>query len=112
VFQVATDKFIRDQPEALRGFLADFVQGLNWYYDPANRARALELASGLTKSPKEVLDTYFATPRDYYRDRNGCVTVQAVQRPIDAMFEYKLIDRHVDAAKYMKLQYLPKPCAT
>jgi sulfonate transport system substrate-binding protein len=111
VFQVATDKFIREQPDILRAFLADFVQGLDWYYDPANRAKALELASGLTKSPKEALDSYFATPRDYYRDRNGCVSVSAVQKPIDAMVEYKLIDRHVDAAKYMKLQYLPKPCA-
>jgi hypothetical protein len=37
----------------------------------ANRQKALEFASGLTKSPKEVLDAYFATSRDYYRDRNG-----------------------------------------
>jgi sulfonate transport system substrate-binding protein len=64
----------------------------------------------LTKSPKEVLATYFITPRDYYRDRNGCVSAAAVQKPIDAMVEYKLIDRPVDAAKYMKLQFLPKAC--
>jgi sulfonate transport system substrate-binding protein len=51
VFQVATDKFIREQPDILRAFLADFVQGLDWYYNPANRQKALELASGLTKSP-------------------------------------------------------------
>jgi NitT/TauT family transport system substrate-binding protein len=111
VFQVATNKFIREQPDVLRAFLEDFVQGLAWYYDPANRQKALELASGLTKSPKEVLDSYFITPRDYYRDRNGCVPASAVQKPIDAMVEYKLIDKPVDAAKYMKLQYLPKPCA-
>jgi sulfonate transport system substrate-binding protein len=112
VFQVATDKFIREQPDILRAFLQDFVQGLEWYYDPANREKAIELAAGLTKMSKEVLNTYFITPRDYYRDRNGCVPVSAVQKPIDAMVEYKLIDRPVDAAKYMKLQYLPKPCST
>ncbi|HEY1363006.1 MAG TPA: ABC transporter substrate-binding protein [Xanthobacteraceae bacterium] len=110
VFQVATDKFIREHPEALRAFLEDFVQGLDWYYNPANREKALELAAGLTKSPKEVLASYFMTGRDYYRDRNGCVSVSAVQKPIDAMLEYKLLDRPVDAARYMKLQYLPKPC--
>jgi sulfonate transport system substrate-binding protein len=112
VFQVATDKFIREQPEALHAFLDDYVQGLAWYYDPANREKAMELAAGLTKMPKEVLNTYFITPRDYYRDRNGCVSVSAVQKPIDAMVEYNLIDRRVDAAKYLKLQYLPKPCST
>ena len=111
VFQVATDKFIREQPDALRAFLDDFVQGLAWYYDPANREKAMELAAGLTKMPKEVLNTYFLTARDYYRDRNGCVSVSAVQKPIDAMVEYNLIDRRVDAAKYLKLQYLPNPCS-
>src|SRR5262245_51778369 len=103
IFQVATNKFIREQPDALRAFLADYVQGLAWYYDPANREKALELAAGLTKSPKEVLASYFITPRDYYRDPNGCVTAATVQKPIDAMVEYKLIDRPVDAAKYLQL---------
>jgi ABC-type nitrate/sulfonate/bicarbonate transport system substrate-binding protein len=111
IFQVATNKFIRAQPDALRAFLADYVQGLAWYYDGANREKALELAAGLTKSPKEVLASYFITPRDYYRDPNGCVTAATVQKPIDAMVEYKLIDRPIDAAKYLQLQYLPKPCA-
>jgi len=111
VFQVATDKFMREQPDVLRAFLEDFILGLAWYYDPANREKAIELAAGLTKSPKEVLESYFITPRDYYRDRNGCLSVSAVQTPIDAMVEYKLIDRPIDAAKYIKLQYLPRPCS-
>jgi len=111
IFQVATDKFIREQPDALRAFLADFVEGLGWYYDPPNREKALELVAGFIKSPKEVLASYFITARDYYRNRDGCVAASALQKPIDAMVEYKLIDRSVDAAKYLKLQYLPKACA-
>jgi NitT/TauT family transport system substrate-binding protein len=110
VFQVATNKFIREQPDALRAFLDDFVQGLAWYYDPANREKALDLVAGFTKSPREVLASYFITPRDYYRDPNGCVGVAAVQKPIDAMVEYNLINKPVDAAKYVKMQYLPKAC--
>ncbi|HEY1543982.1 MAG TPA: ABC transporter substrate-binding protein [Xanthobacteraceae bacterium] len=109
-FQVATDKFIREKPEVLRAFLDDFVQGLAWYYNPANREKALDLVAAFTKGPRDVLATYFITPRDYYRDPNGCVSVAAVQKPIDAMVEYKLIAKPVDASKYMKLQYLPKPC--
>jgi sulfonate transport system substrate-binding protein len=112
VFQVATDKFIREQPDVLRAVLEDFILGLAWYYDPANREKAIELAADMTKSSKEILESYFITPRDYYRDRNGCLSVSAVQTPIDAMVEYKLIDRPVDAAKYLKLQYLPRPCST
>jgi sulfonate transport system substrate-binding protein len=111
-FQVATDKFIREQPDVLRAFLDDFVQGLAWYYNPANRDKALDLVAGFTKSPREVLASYFITPHDYYRDPNGCVSAAVIQKPIDAMLEYQLIDKPVDAAKYLKLQYLPKPCAT
>jgi NitT/TauT family transport system substrate-binding protein len=103
---------MREQPDALRALLADFVAGLAWYYDPKNRDKAIELVAAFTKSPKEVISSYFITPHDYYRDPNGCLSAAVVQKPIDAMLEYQLIDRPVDAAKYMRLQFLPKPCGT
>lgn len=112
IFQVATNKFIKENPEAVRGFLADYVTGLNWYYDKANRKKALELVSGLTKSPVEVLDGYFATGRDYFRDPNGCLTANVIQKPIDAMVSENLVPTKVDASKYLNLSFLPKPCAT
>ncbi len=111
IFQVANNKFLKDNPEAVRGFLADYVDGLKWYYDKANREKAIELVSAFTKSPKDVLDSYFVTERDYYRDPNGCLAAEAVQKPIAAMVEEKLIDRSIDAAKYLDLSYLPHPCA-
>ena len=111
IFQVATSKFVKEHPDAVRGFLADYVAGLNWYYDKANRTKAIELVAGLTKSPKDVLNGYFATSRDYYRDPNGCVSAEAIQKPINAMVEEKLIPQKVDASKYLNLSYLPKPCA-
>jgi NitT/TauT family transport system substrate-binding protein len=112
IFQVAATSFLNANKEAVRGFLADYVIGLNWYYDKANRAKALELVSGLTKSPVEVLDGYFATGKDYYRDPNGCVPAIAVQSPIDAMVAEGLIPEKLDAAKYLDLSLLPRPCAT
>jgi NitT/TauT family transport system substrate-binding protein len=112
IFQVAASNFLNANKEAVRGFLADYVTGLNWYYDKANRARALELVSGLTKSSVEVLDGYFATGKDYYRDPNGCVPSIAIQKPIDAMLAEGLISGKVDAAKYLNLSLLPNPCAT
>jgi NitT/TauT family transport system substrate-binding protein len=112
IFQVARTEFLNANKEAVRGFLADYVAGLNWYYDKANRTKAIELVAGLTKSPKEVLDSYFATGSDYYRDPNGCVPAVAIQKPIDAMVQEQLIPAKVDAAKYLDLSYLPKPCKT
>jgi NitT/TauT family transport system substrate-binding protein len=112
IFQVARTEFLKKNEDAVRGFLADYVTGLNWYYDKANRSKAIELVAAFTKSPKEVLDSYFATGSDYYRDQNGCVPAIAIQKPIDAMIEEKLIPRPVDAAKYLTLSYLPRPCST
>ena len=68
--------------------------------------------NAFTKSPKEVLESYFATGSDYYRDPNGCVPAIAIQKPIDAMVEEKLIPQPVDASKYLALSYLPRPCST
>ena len=68
--------------------------------------------SALTKSPVAVLDSYFATGKDYYRDPNGCLPVTAIQTPIDAMVAEGLISEKVDAAKYLDLSLLPRPCAT
>ena len=109
-FMAASDPFIKAHPDALKALLADYVTALDWYYDPKNRDKALELVSGVMKSSKEVLGTYFLTGGDYYRDRNGCVSQKALQTPMDAMFEHKLIDKAVDSAKYLNLKYLPKPC--
>jgi sulfonate transport system substrate-binding protein len=112
-FMVATNKFVGEQPDVLRAIVEDYVTGLAWYYDPANREKALEIVANFMKSSKDVLATYFLLPgKDYYRDRNGCVSVPALQKPIDAMVENLLISERIDASKYIKMQFLPRPCST
>jgi len=79
--------------------------------DPANRKKAVEITAEFTKSPADVLDSYFMTERDYYRDRNGCVAVATIQRPIDAMQSEGLIERPVSISDYLNMSYLPFPCS-
>jgi len=50
------------------------------------------------------LSRHFATQRDYFRDPNGCVPAVAIQKPIDAMVEEKLIDQRVE---FRLSQYQP-----
>ncbi|HEY5340140.1 MAG TPA: ABC transporter substrate-binding protein [Candidatus Aquilonibacter sp.] len=110
IFQVASTNFLKAHPAAVRAFLADYVTGLQWYYNRRNRPRALEVVSELTKSPIPVLDSYLMTSKDYYRNPNGCVFQNTIQTPIDAMVAEKFIPKSVDAAKYIDLSYLPHPC--
>ena len=110
IFHVATNNFLKANREAVRAFLSDYVLGLKWFYDPANRKRAIEITSEFTKSPASVLDQYFMTERDYYRDRDGCVSAEVIQRPVDGMQREGLIDKPVKIADYMDLSLLPGQC--
>jgi NitT/TauT family transport system substrate-binding protein len=110
IFQVATNSFLKAHPDAVKAFLADYVRGLHWYYDKANRSKAIDLIADFTKSPKDVLNSYFATSRDYYRDPNACISAGLIQKPIDAMVGEKLIAQTVDVAKYINTSYLPAAC--
>lgn len=110
IFHVVTNEFLKSNRRAVQAFLEDYVHGLKWFYDPANRKRAVELTAEFTKTPASVLDSYFMTPRDYYRDRDGCVPAELIQRPVDAMHREGLIDRPVKIADYMDLSLLPGQC--
>lgn len=112
IFQVATANFARSNPAVLRAFLDDYVRGLKWFYDPSNRERAVDIVSAFTKSPKDILNSYFTTDKDYYRDVNGCVTAPLIQKPIDAMVDEKLVESRVDVTQYLDLSFLPNPCGT
>jgi sulfonate transport system substrate-binding protein len=111
IFQVVTNEFLKSNSQAVKSFLADYVRGLQWFYDPGNRRKAIEVTAEFTKSPADVLDSYFMTERDYYRDRNGCVSVAAIQAPIDAMHNEGFIDRAVKVSDHLDMSYLPFPCS-
>ncbi len=110
IFHVVTNNFLRANRGAVSAFLSDYVTGLKWLYDPANRKRAVEITAEFTKSPAAVLEQYFMTARDYYRDRDGCVKAELIQTPVDAMLREGLIDKPVRMADYLDLSLLPGQC--
>jgi len=109
---VATRGFIKSQRAAVSAFLSDYVRGLQWFYDPANRKQAIALTADFTKSPPELLDSYFLTNKDYYRDRNGCVNAELIQRPVDAMAEQGLIPQPMKITDYLDASLLPGTCTS
>ena len=110
IFQAATNDFLKAHPEAVRAWLADYVDGLRWMYDPANRKTVVDLAASLSKSPPEVVDSYFLTQKDYFRDPKACIGAALFQPSIDAMVKEGLIARSIDAAAYIDTSYLPAAC--
>ncbi|HEY7248124.1 MAG TPA: ABC transporter substrate-binding protein [Xanthobacteraceae bacterium] len=111
IFQVVTDAFLKKNREAVKSYLADYVRGLQWFSDPANRKKAIEITADFTKSPADVLASYFMTKGDYYRDPHGCVAAKVIQTPIDAMASEGLIDKSVKVTDHLNLGLLPYPCS-
>jgi NitT/TauT family transport system substrate-binding protein len=61
----------RTNKDAIKGFLAAYAKGVDWYYDPKNRAEAIPiLISYLKSDPKDVAETYdfFAKLRAFSRE--------------------------------------------
>ncbi|QAA94674.1 ABC transporter substrate-binding protein [Pollutimonas thiosulfatoxidans] len=109
IFHVATNKFLAEHPAAVRAFLADYVRGLQWFYDPANREKAIALCAELTRASPEKL-SYFMTNHDYYRDPNACVSAELIQRPIDGMVEHGFLAQNINVADHFDASYLPGAC--
>ena len=112
VYHTARTEFLQKEPAAVKAFLEDYITGLNWLYQPENRAKAIELTANLTKSPASALETYFMLPNnDYYRDRGGCLKASSLQFVADAMVQEGLLTEKVDMTKYVDLSFLPGSCA-
>jgi NitT/TauT family transport system substrate-binding protein len=110
VFMAARNEFIKEHRGAVKAWAEDYVTMLQWLYTPANRAKAVEVTAAFTKSSAKVLDTYFLTPKDYYRNPTGCIGPQNVQPAIDAMVKEGFLPGPVDMGKYIDTSFLPHPC--
>ncbi|QRG09085.1 ABC transporter substrate-binding protein [Xanthobacter dioxanivorans] len=111
IFQAATNQILTTQPAAVRAWLADYVDGLHWLHDPANRKEAVAVVAEVAKSTPEVVDTYFATKSDYYRDLNGCLSSDLLQSQVDAMVDQGFLAKRIEIKNYVDMSYLPHPCA-
>ena len=110
IFQTVSNNFLKANPAAVKAYLADYVEGIHWLYQPENRQKAIELTAELTKSPRAALESYFLTSNDYYRDRNGCISATLLQQTVDALVENDLLPSRVDMSKHVDTSYLPLPC--
>lgn len=110
VFMAARNEYLKQHRDVVKAWLADYVGMLHWLYTPENRATAVREVAKFTKSPEDVLKTYFLTPRDYYRDRNGCITEANVQPAIDAMVKEGFLASRVEMGKFIDTSMLPYPC--
>jgi ABC-type nitrate/sulfonate/bicarbonate transport system substrate-binding protein len=90
----------------VRAFLEDWVIASEWM--TKNRAEAMEVYAQVTRIPKELLQEYFLTTKDYYYPPEGLPNVPAIQKVFDHLLETKEIVKRLDARQVVDLRYHPK----
>jgi NitT/TauT family transport system substrate-binding protein len=91
----------RTNKDAIKGFLATYTKGVDWLYDPANRAEAIPiLISYLKSDPKDVADTYdfFVKLRAF--DRIGTVEGSGVENYLAILKQQGDLEGGTDLARF------------
>jgi ABC-type nitrate/sulfonate/bicarbonate transport system substrate-binding protein len=104
---VARASFIEKNRAALTDFMEDALRQERWYLDPANHAEAVKIAAGITKTPPERWDSWLfkkdGEKGDYYRNPDGKLNVEALQKVIDLQVQYGFVKQNIDVKKYVDL---------
>jgi sulfonate transport system substrate-binding protein len=94
--------FIDKNRAALVDYMEDLLRVVKWYIDPKNHDAAAEIASKLTKAPKERFGWLF-TKQDNYRDPNMLPDLDALQHNVDTVRDLGFVKKHIDIKKYADL---------
>jgi len=110
-FWAARQDFLARNRAAVIDFMEDFMRAQRWFYDPANRAAALQIVSAFTKSPPAYYDGYIWTHRDYFRDPRGIPNLGALQHSIDVQVELGFLKAPLDVKAYADLSLVEQAAA-
>jgi sulfonate transport system substrate-binding protein len=108
---VARNDFLEENPDAAKSFLADWVAGLQWLAAEENRDEAMAIISDVSKTDIAVLDLFYGTERDYFRNTDGCPSAPALQAGVDAMVAVDYLEESVDIESLVDVSHLPDPDA-
>ena len=95
--------FIAQHRAALIDFFEDWQRAVRWYYDPKNRAEALQILSDFTKQPPSAYEDWLFTKKDYYRSLEVLPNVKALQNNLNVQKELGLLKISIDVKKYADL---------
>jgi NitT/TauT family transport system substrate-binding protein len=102
---VVRQSFIEKNHAALADFMEDALRQERWYFDPANHAEAVKIAAAVTKSPPERWDSWLfrkdGQNGDYYRNPDGRIDAEALQKVIDLQVQHGFLKQPIDVKNYV-----------
>ena len=103
IFWTARDEFLKKNHDALVDFFEDQQRALRWYLDPANRKEALAIIGGFTKRPPKSFDPWLFTKKDFYRDPNSELNVEALRKNIALQHELGFLKQKINVDEYVDM---------
>jgi ABC-type nitrate/sulfonate/bicarbonate transport system substrate-binding protein len=101
---LASEKFIAQQPAALRAFLADLVRATQHYVKNPKEARQDLVDSKMVATPIDV----FLTMRDYERPLDARVDLEAFKGMVADLNKYGFTSKPVNLTAVVDNSFLPK----
>jgi len=99
------EKFLKQHPDVVRAFLADYVAVTKYYLANTDQAKRDLSKAGFVRTPVEV----YVKNADWKRDPDGRVDVESLRKLSTFMLEkLKWLEKPVNADEMADLSYLPK----
>jgi sulfonate transport system substrate-binding protein len=103
---VARAGFLEKNRAQLADFFEDYVRGIRWFLDPANRVAAVQKIADFNKQPASIYLPYLFTTEDYYRDANARPDLDALQHNMRTQREFGFLNADIDVQRYTDLSFI------
>jgi NitT/TauT family transport system substrate-binding protein len=110
-FWAMRESFIKQHRAAVVDLLEDTLRATHWYQSPANRQQGIELIAKFMKRPPAAFEQWIFTKKDFYRDPNLLVDLDALQRNVDTMKEIGVIKAGMNVKDYADLSMIKEAAA-
>ncbi len=102
LFHAAKTDFIKNNRAVMVDLMEDYVRGMHWFLDPANRDKALDITAKVTKRPRKAFVSWvFRKGKDLDHSKNGYLDVKALQRNVDVLHKFGILKKSFDVSKYV-----------
>jgi len=103
-YNVAANRTLDEKGDAVRAFSEDYVSLLD--YARNNRGEVISAAASHFELPEALLDAYFLTDNDYYRDEVA-MDAEALNGVMSDLVDLGFIDQQRDYSEFVTTDYMP-----
>ena len=103
-YTVASNNSIDQKSDAITAWGEDLDELVNYCYD--NRSEVVSLAAEHFELPESLVDGFFLTNQDYYRQDIG-IDIERLQFAIDELVDLGFVEESFDVSEYASNEFVP-----